>query len=306
MKQQVNEKYSISSILRYKQEDLYELILDIVPPKLSGSGYIILGRGNKPKPMLCVHLDTINTHSKQVALYIDDIEFDPTLKMLGLTSDSKASCLGGDDRAGVWIALNILDDFLTMSEWPYDIGFFNDEEIGCIGSSNYENVLKAGQCDNINTTCYIGLDRRSEKGRQEVATYGFDNEELLNMFTQQGYKHVYGSVTDASNLAGAAPCINLSVGYDNEHTRAEVLYVDCMQETLAVIRGTKFPGEYYEVTNIEDDIYDYYGNREDEYNSFYVYELEHENEILKETLEAMGVDTYELLKESGIVSTMPY
>ena len=296
-----NKLYSIGNILRYTQEDLVALVYGLVSkPKAVGDGFTIIGRGNKPKPMLCVHLDTINTHYSQKGLYDYDIMYDISKDMLKLTPDSKASCLGGDDRAGVWIAIQMLADMLPETEWKYDIGFFKDEEIGCIGSTHYSTYLRDYAPSNINTTCYIGLDRKSGNGLHEIATYGYDNESLISTFVSLGYTPAYGSVTDASNLAGEVACINLSVGYDNEHTNAEVLYLSCMKYTLEVLKRVELEDKYYEA---EEDIYDDDGWPFNDYDDDdmiamnYIAELEEENSKLKDILQAMGVDSDSLLKE---------
>ena len=295
-----NKLYSIGNILRYTQEDLVTLVYGLVSkPKALGDGYTIIGRGNKPKPMLCVHLDTINTHYFQKGLYEHDIMYDTSKDMLKLTPDSKASCLGGDDRAGVWIAIQMLADMLPETEWKYDIGFFTDEEIGCIGSTHYSTYLRDYAPNNINTTCYIGLDRKSGKGLHEIATYGYDNESLISAFVSLGYTPEYGSVTDASNLAGEVACINLSVGYDNEHTNVEVLYLSCMKYTLEVLKRVELEDKYYEA---EEDIYDdgwpFKDYDDDDMIAMnYIAELEEENSKLKDILQAMGVDADSLLKE---------
>ena len=295
-----NKLYSIGNILRYTQEDLVALVYGLVSkPKVVGDGFTIIGRGNKPKPMLCVHLDTINTHYSKKGLYEYDIMYDTSKDMLKLTPDSKASCLGGDDRAGVWIALQMLADMLPETEWKYDIGFFTDEEIGCIGSTHYSTYLRDYAPNNINTTCYIGLDRKAGNGLHEIATYGYDNESLISAFVSLGYTPEYGSVTDASNLAGEVACINLSVGYDNEHTNVEVLYLSCMKYTLEALKRVELEDKYYEV---EEDTYDdgwpFKDYDDDDMIAMnYITELEEENSKLKDILQAMGVDADSLLKE---------
>ena len=295
-----NKRYSIGSILRYDQDELVSLVNSLVSkPKLIGNGYTVIGRGSKPKPMLCVHLDTINTHSKQTSLHEHDISYNVAQNRLHLTDNSVATCLGGDDRAGVWIAIQMIFDMLPETEWAYDIGFFTDEEIGCIGSGDYREYLREYAPDNINTTCYIGLDRRSGNGLQEIATYGDDNRELIEAFVSYGYKEVCGSITDASMLSGEVACVNLSVGYDNEHTKHEVLYLQCMQDTLSVLKGITLEDKYYEVEYTDGGSYPWeHGYEDDDITTMhYVYELEDENTKLRDMLEAMGIDVDSVLKE---------
>jgi di/tripeptidase len=221
--------YSIEEVLKFSQEELFELLkykADIV----CEDNYLIYSKSSSPKPMLCVHLDTINTHEKK-KVTVDLLNVDNRKIIVGHQS---MACLGADDRAGVWIAMKVIDYMESTGDYKYDIGFFCDEEIGGLGSANYDVSL-------CNTTAYIGLDRRSPGGLQEVALYGNDNDDLNKVFTDLGYSIANGSFTDASNISTDCDiaCVNLSVGYDNEHTRKEVLYLDCMYNTLNNILNIK-------------------------------------------------------------------
>ena len=289
---------NIIEILSKTQDEIYDYIFDKEfsnMEKIIGDKYILL-TSPKPKPLLCVHLDTINTHSKDnIKPTNDDFVFDG--KTISLSSLSKLSCLGGDDRAGLYIALKLVDYMNETNNFKYDIGFFMDEEIGCIGSGNLALDLKDELIEDFNPTCFIGLDRRSGYGKQEVALYGYDNDELTKLFTECGFKESMGSITDASELAGDIACINLSVGYDNEHTKNEVLYVDCMENTLQVLKDIEIP---YQVYKSQDSVYaDRYFNY---YDSYYEEEIEEENRIFREVLWSLGFDPDELLEQQRFMS----
>lgn len=289
----------ITDILQKTQGGLREHIKLQVPMSIMGNGFMIYKKDDTPKPMLCVHLDTINTHySKGKIVPARDFDYDENLGILGVAKDSKLSCLGGDDRAGVWIALAMIDYMEASKDFKYDIGFFEDEEVGCLGSTAYGAFLKENP-DLNNATCYIGLDRKSGKGVQEVALYGDDNKELTNIFKGLGYTVDMGSVTDASNLSGTIACVNLSVGYDNEHTKDEVLYVYCMLDTLEKLKGLELPNEDFEADY--DHFYDTdpWSFRMDTGEDWYQQELEEENELLKAALVALGVDVEQLLLEEA-------
>jgi hypothetical protein len=174
-------------------------------------------------PLICCHLDTV---SPVKPLPPDIITAKDTLS---LDPRSKALCLGADDRAGVWIALQLLD--------YYNVGCFHGEEKGCLGSTAYAKT-RPRHC------CYIGVDRR---GSDELATYGYDNPTLLDLFSQ--YQQTRGSFTDCSALAGITdkPCLNLSVGYQNEHTRQEILDLDAMYQTLHTLQSVYIPTKNYPI-----------------------------------------------------------
>lgn len=208
------------------QEELLAYIDAIYAPmyekEVFEGGLVFKPKDVEMYPLMCTHLDTINTHRKYKLTKEDIVLFDKDIK---LDKASKASCLGGDDRCGVYIALELMAKGL-----PYAFGFFLDEEIGGKGSDNYSTII-----DTTNITALVGLDR---KGSNDVALYGYDNSELTEIFVKQGYKVAMGTFTDASNLAGVCglACVNLSIGYYNEHTPNEQIHFSETENTLNILR----------------------------------------------------------------------
>lgn len=203
-----------------RKSNKYHSVTDV------NGGVLALPKGANKYPLICIHLDTINTH-KKAKLKPDDLIIDGDI--ISLNTKAKAVCLGGDDRAGVYIALQLI-----KAKKPFAFGFFRDEEAGCHGSSSLSSYINSLG----NVTAFIGLDRR---GVDEVATYGYDNKELINIFESKGYIEAVGSVTDASNLSTLSDkglaCVNLSVGYYNEHTNKEILNTTAMNRTLKVLKN---------------------------------------------------------------------
>lgn len=184
--------------------------------------YIITNQ-HKQAPLICVHTDTVGTiPPKPGDLNLGDVIYSRT-----------AECLGADDRAGIWIALQMI---MHGTYTKFEYGFFVREEKGCVGSKTLTNLDKY--------TCFIGLDRASRDGVQNVATYGYDNAELLNYFP---YEEQQGSFTDCSVLAGKTDvaCVNISVGYENEHSPYETLNVELMKETLELMLNIDIENKYY-------------------------------------------------------------
>lgn len=212
-------------LLLLSQEELLAHISGIYAPLYTKqefeSGIVFIPKNIEKYPLICTHLDTINTHRKYELTKEDIVLFDKDIK---LDKASKASCLGGDDRCGVYIALELL-----ASGLPYAFGFFLDEEIGGVGSKKYIPIMDA------NITALVGLDR---KGSNDVALYGYDNNELTEIFEKQGYKKAFGTFTDASSIAEGCDlaCINLSIGYYNEHTPNEQIHFSETENTLNILR----------------------------------------------------------------------
>ena len=234
------------NLLVMKQDDLFTYLLNKYAKYNRGyypNNFIVLKSSNVNKPMLCVHLDTINDASDETPTYSDFV-YNTKKKTIELSRHSKLSCVGGDDRCGVYI----IDKYFNELIKKYHIGFFCDEEVGCVGSGNISKILN----DDSSISCFIGLDR---KGDNVVATYGFDNIDLIEAFTSLGYKEDYGTFTDASNLAseGILACVNLSVGYNNEHTKSEIINVSVIDKTAKTLIQVSLLDDYYEA----DDRYKY-------------------------------------------------
>lgn len=212
-------------LLLLSQEELLAHISGIYAPLYTKQefegGIVFIPKNVEKYPLMCAHLDTINTHRKtpleRSDLYINK-------DYIGLPTSTKKACLGGDDRCGVYIALELL-----ASGLPYAFGFFLDEEIGGVGSKKYIPIM------NDNITALVGLDR---KGSNDVALYGYDNNELTEIFEKQGYKKAFGTFTDASNIAEGCDlaCVNLSIGYYNEHTPTEQIHFSETGNTLNILR----------------------------------------------------------------------
>lgn len=184
--------------------------------------YIYVNNGSNC--LLTSHLDTVDTHDKDfTGLKTQDIAINGSY----LSVKDKTKVLGGDDRAGVEIMLRLINDGCR----DYDYLFCFDEEIGGVGSSKFADDYSESL---NNYGSFISLDRR---GDDEVATYGYDNNNLVNVFTVLGYREVMGSFSDCCSLSSESDvaCINLSVGYNNEHTSNEIQNLATIDTTYNVL-----------------------------------------------------------------------
>lgn len=242
-------KTNMIDLLKLTQSELLETIDKMYVPKYTKvrytGGIIFLPKDVEKYPLVCSHLDTINTH-RNANRKLSDEDILINGDMLSLQPNTTFSCLGGDDRCGVYIALELM-----ARDMPYAFGFFLDEEIGGRGSDALADNIEL--LDNV--TALVGLDRR---GSDQLALYGYDNQELNEIFYKQGYKEAMGTFTDASNIAGFTDlaCINLSIGYDHEHTPAETIDMKATVSTLTIMSRSdvaeKLAAKKYlsEITNI--------------------------------------------------------
>jgi hypothetical protein len=134
--------------------------------------------------------------------------------------------LGADDRAGVFAILKILQDGYRPS-----VIFTTDEEKGGLGAS----TLAMQDCPIPNLKYMIELDRR---GSNDCVFYDCYCPEFVDYVESFGFCEKYGSFSDISFLMGEwLICgVNLSVGYEEEHSYAEHLYVGPLFDTIKKVK----------------------------------------------------------------------
>lgn len=183
---------------------------------------------------LVAHLDTV---FKQP---ISNLFYD-TRKGVLFSSEG----LGADDRAGVYAILQIVKSGLRPS-----IIFTTDEEIGGGGAA----ALIKNPCPIPNLKYLIELDRR---GTNDCVFYDCYNPTFTKYIESFGFVERYGSFSDISILCPSwKVCgVNLSIGYEDEHTYSETLWINSMYDTIAkvckMLRAKEIPTfEYAELPKI--------------------------------------------------------
>ena len=152
-----------------------------------------------------------------------------------------SNCLGADDCAGVYAALRMIEAGVKAS-----FVFHRDEEIGGKGSAwlarQYpEWLAKFNIClalDRRGTQDVI-VDQNWGKCASDEFARGLANE--LGM----GHSKADGIFTDSANYVDLIPeCSNLSVGYQNEHSKRETLdleYLDRVIDKLIAVDWDNIP-----------------------------------------------------------------
>lgn len=153
--------------------------------------------------LLCAHMDTVyNNPPSQIIKTFDGYE--------EVWSAADEDGIGGDDRCGIEIILEILE--------KKDVGvvFLEDEEIGGKGAyaftEYYSNRLKDDKYNYI-----IEIDRQ---GINEAVFYDCVNNDFTDFILEDEYfVEKIGSFSDISIIAPAInlSAVNLSAGYINEH-----------------------------------------------------------------------------------------
>lgn len=135
--------------------------------------------------------------------------------------------LGADDRAGVFAIINIVKSGLR----PHII-FTTGEEMGGLGA----RVLTYIEPKPFAEMKYIiQLDRR---GKDDCVFYECDNVKFIEYIKSFGFHEEYGSFSDISELCPTwkVAGVNLSIGYKNEHSLIEILYIDYLLSTVEKVK----------------------------------------------------------------------
>jgi hypothetical protein len=170
-------------------------------------------RGTTPV-LLVAHMDTVFRTPNR------EIFFDQERNVLWGGMDG----LGADDRAGVFGIIWLLSSY----DFRPHILLVEDEEIGGHGSIA---AVKEGKIKPDEFRYVIELDRANEK---DSVFYDCDNPNFEQYVNGFGFATALGSFTDISILCPAwgKAGVNLSTGYQNEHSLAETLIIHWLLETL--------------------------------------------------------------------------
>lgn len=170
--------------------------------------------------LLVAHMDTVHKFLPGF-IKIETREKD------GKTILSSPYGIGGDDRCGVYMILEI------VKTHKCSVLFCEDEESGCIGSGLF---AKSKYINELNVNYMIELDR---KGRNDAVFYECDNPDFEEFVTEDGFFETdFGSYTDICELMPKSKIagVNLSCGYYEQHTKNEYVV---FEEMLELIEETK-------------------------------------------------------------------
>ena len=195
-----------------KEHGLFDLLPQNLEMDEFGNLYIKIGESDT---MFTSHLDTATSANTPVNHIFED----------NLIKTDGTSILGADDKAGVTIMLNMIEN-----QVPGLYYFFLGEEVGCIGSKKVAEKHKVEKLSYINKV--VSFDRR---GTDSVISFQASKRccsdkfaealsiELNKVDTTFKYeKDPTGVYTDSAQFVSIYPeCTNISVGYYSEHTFSE-------------------------------------------------------------------------------------
>lgn len=197
--------------------------------------------------LLLAHMDTVHDQLPYIFNISDE---------KGKTKISSPYGIGGDDRCGIYMILEIVKTLKCS------VLFTEDEEIGGVGAHKFADT---DFVKNLDVNYMIEFDR---KGCNDAVFYNCDNEEFTQFITQEFFIENYGSFSDISVVAPAAGvcAVNLSCGYYKPHTTNEYVIFEEMETVIEktkeiIMRDVTEPFEYIEApyTNNFYGVYGYGG-----------------------------------------------
>lgn len=227
-------KMSQKTLKKYVTEELKKTYKDVVVD----DGFVF-AQGEFPV-LLVAHMDTVHQKLPEVIIYNSKTK-----------SLSSPQGIGGDDRCGVYMILEII------KKYNCSVLFCEDEEVGGVGARKFtRNKLT----DKLKFHYILEFDR---KGDKDAVFYDCDNEDFEEFITEEFYETAYGTFSDISIIAPELGCaaVNLSCGYYKAHTNQEYVVIPEMEASIeAACKILERTGKYDEYEYIEAKY---------SYNSFY-------------------------------------
>lgn len=229
-------------------------------------GNILVTKGKAEHfPLFVSHTDTV--HYVNHNLKVVQLEEDGKTILTGVDSKTLSpSGIGGDDKCGVFLCLEMLDTLENVK-----VAFFVSEEIGCVGSNAsvktnsefFQNVGYAIQYDspkgNSMSMTLMGKELFDKK-----SIFG---EKVSPLILEHGItdwaRHPYTDIWPLLENFGFS-CLNLAAGYHRYHTDNEYVVVEEVQNAFELglklheILGENF---YERPTNKSNILSGLFGNK---------------------------------------------
>lgn len=213
-----NEELMIAYLKEVLTEKGYEHYVDTL-----GNIYVTKGKAEW-YPCFVSHTDTVHriNHNMKVV----QLEEDGKTILTGIDSETmRPSGIGGDDKCGVFLCLEMLDTLDNVKA-----AFFVSEEIGCIGSHQadpefFKNVGYAIQYDSPEGDSMS----MTLMGKQLFGKTSEFGEKVSGLILEHGIKHwerhPYTDIWPLMEKFGFS-CLNLAAGYHRYHTSNEYVVVE--------------------------------------------------------------------------------
>lgn len=208
------------TICKLSQQNLKEILVNEMLKYYKASDIVddagfLYVRGSNV--LLTAHMDTV--HKELVKQVVVEKHENQTIV-------SSPQGIGGDDRCGVYMILEIL----RKTKLRPTIIFCEDEEVGGVGSNKFCKSCYVAELKEIKFA--IELDRANAN---DLVYYDCGNEEFMEFCSKvTGYKTAYGTFSDICHFSPEldVASVNISCGYYNQHTTKEYVVLEEMEATI--------------------------------------------------------------------------
>lgn len=213
-------------MIQYITDTVSKLVPQATIEVIDNNVYVTKGQADI-YPCVVSHTDTVHDIMFDYRVY----QQDDTL--FAFSSDTnKQTGIGGDDKVGVWICLEML-----IRKDNIKCAFFHSEEIGCIGSSAadmsfFDNVGYVFQSDRKGYKDFV-----TSIYQQTLSSDSFQDK-IKDTVTGRGYDYTSGGLTDVYQLQnnGLNVCVaNMSSGYYSPHTSEETVSIKDSNNCMLLI-----------------------------------------------------------------------
>lgn len=190
-------------------------------------GNIYVNRHLKNVPCIVAHMDTVHDIVSNLTVFQSgDIWTGINIE------DMTQTGIGGDDKCGIYIALEMLRTHNIKA------AFFVDEEVGCIGSFNadmtfFKDCLYVLQCDRRGNNDFV------TNILGEISSKKFQTD-IKPILAKYCYKFSNGMITDVGQLAEnkiGISTANISCGYYNPHQDNEYINLADMLNCMELVNS---------------------------------------------------------------------
>jgi di/tripeptidase len=181
-------------------------------------------------PCFVAHTDTV--HSVNLNLKVVQLEEEGKTILTGIDSKTmRPSGIGGDDKCGVFLCLEMLDKLDNVK-----VALFVSEEIGCLGSRQadpefFKNVGYAIQYDSPKGNS-MSMTLMGKELFGKSTDFG---EKVSPLILEHGItdwaRHPYTDIWPLMEKFGFS-CLNLAAGYHRYHTDNEYVVVEEVQNAF--------------------------------------------------------------------------
>lgn len=231
----LNRLKEILSVPTYSQDEglMIEYLRKILTekgyePTVDKWGNVYVTKGTAEHyPCFIAHTDTVHRVNRNLTVLQEEVKGQVTLRGIdGVTK--KPSGIGGDDKCGIYLALEMLDTLPNVK-----VALFVSEEIGCKGSQHadpefFKNVGYAIQYDSPEgdsmSLTLMGRYLYGQKSEFSEKVGGLITEAGIKNWAYHPYTDVW-QIMEKFNIA----CLNLAAGYYRYHTENEYVVVDEVQ-----------------------------------------------------------------------------